>query len=32
VGDFLGPTERESNRFQADAFRALRIDVAALLQ
>jgi hypothetical protein len=32
VGDFLGPTERESNRFQADAFRALRIDIAALLQ
>jgi hypothetical protein len=32
VGDFLGPTERESNRFNADAFRALRIDVAALLQ
>jgi hypothetical protein len=32
VSDFLGPTERESNRFQADAFRALRIDVAALLQ
>jgi hypothetical protein len=32
VGDFLGPTERESNRFQADAFRALRLDVAALLQ
>lgn len=32
VGDFLGPTEREANRFNADAFRALRQDVAALLQ
>ncbi len=32
VGDFLGPTERESNRFNADAFRALRQDVAAILQ
>jgi hypothetical protein len=32
VGDFLGPSEREANRFNADAFRALRIDVAALLQ
>jgi hypothetical protein len=32
VGDFLGPSEREANRFNADAFRALRADVAALLQ
>jgi hypothetical protein len=32
VGDFLGPSEREANRFNADAFRALRIDVAAILQ
>ena len=32
VGDFLGPSEREANRFNADAFRALRLDVAALLQ
>jgi hypothetical protein len=32
VGDFLGPSEREANRFNADAFRALRTDVAALLQ
>jgi hypothetical protein len=32
VGDFLGPSEREANRFNADAFRALRQDVAALLQ
>ena len=32
VGDFLGPSEREANRFNADAFRALRIDVATLLQ
>ena len=32
VGDFLGPSEREANRFNADAFRALRIDVAAVLQ
>jgi len=31
VGDFLGPSEREANRFNADAFRALRLDVAALL-
>ncbi|MFL5544480.1 MAG: hypothetical protein ACJ792_07230, partial [Gemmatimonadaceae bacterium] len=31
VGDFLGPSEREANRFNADAFRALRIDVADLL-
>ncbi len=31
VGDFLGPSEREANRFNADAFRALRQDVAALL-
>lgn len=32
VGDFLGPSEREANRFNADAFRALRADVSALLQ
>lgn len=32
VGDFLGPTEREANRFNADVFRALRADVAAILQ
>jgi hypothetical protein len=32
VGDFLGPSEREANRFNADAFRALRSDVATLLQ
>jgi hypothetical protein len=32
VGEFLGPSEREANRFNADAFRALRQDVAALLQ
>jgi hypothetical protein len=32
VGDFLGPTEREANRFNADVFRALRTDVAAILQ
>lgn len=32
VGDFLGPSEREANRFNADAFRALRADVTALLQ
>ena len=32
VGDFLGPSKREANRFNADAFRALRIDVAAILQ
>ena len=32
VGDFLGPSEIEANRFNADAFRALRIDLAALLQ
>jgi hypothetical protein len=32
VGDFLGASEREANRFNADAFRALRLDVAALLQ
>jgi hypothetical protein len=32
VGDFLGPSEREANRFNADAYRALRIDVAAILQ
>jgi len=32
VGDFLGPSEREANRFNADTFRALRADVAVLLQ
>jgi hypothetical protein len=32
VGDFLGPSEREANRFNADAFRALRADFFALLQ
>jgi hypothetical protein len=32
VGDFLGPSEREANRFNADAFGALRQDVATLLQ
>jgi hypothetical protein len=32
VGDFLGPSEREANRFNADVYRALRIDVATLLQ
>jgi hypothetical protein len=32
VGDFLGPSEREANRFNADAFRALRADFAALFQ
>lgn len=32
VGDFLGPSEREANRFNADAFRALRIDIAELLR
>jgi len=32
VGDFLGPSEREANRFNADTFRALRADVSALLQ
>jgi len=32
VGDFLGPSEREANRFNADVFRALRIDIAAILQ
>lgn len=32
VGDFQGPSEREANRFSADAFRALRGDVASLLQ
>ena len=32
VGDFLGPTEREANRFNADVFRALRADVAAILR
>jgi hypothetical protein len=31
VGDFLGPSEREANRFNADAFRALRIDIADIL-
>jgi len=32
VGDFLGASEREANRFNADAFRGLRQDVAAILQ
>jgi len=32
VGDFLGPSEREANRFNADAFRALRSDVADILK
>jgi hypothetical protein len=32
VGDFLGPSEQEANRFNADVYRALRIDVATLLQ
>ncbi len=32
VGDFLGASEREANRFNADAFRALRADVSSLLQ
>ncbi len=32
VGDFLGPSEREANRFNADAFRALRADITALFQ
>ncbi|MFL5481212.1 MAG: hypothetical protein ACJ8AK_03410 [Gemmatimonadaceae bacterium] len=32
VGDFLGPSEREANRFNADAFRALRADVADVLK
>jgi hypothetical protein len=32
VGDFLGASEREANRFNSDAFRALREDVAALLR
>ncbi len=32
VGDFLGPSEREANRFNADAFRALRADLGAILQ
>ena len=32
VGDFLGPSEREANRFNADAFRALRADVAEILR
>jgi hypothetical protein len=32
VGDFLGPSERQANRFNADAFRALRADIAAILQ
>ena len=31
VGDFLGPAEREANRFNAEAFRALRQDIAAIL-
>ena len=32
VGDFLGPSEREANRFNADAFRALRADIAEILK
>ena len=32
VGDFLGPSEREANRFNADALRALRADVSSLLE
>jgi hypothetical protein len=32
VGDFLGPSEREANRFNAEAFRALRSDVTSILQ
>jgi hypothetical protein len=32
VSDFLGPSEREANRFNADAFRALRADVTAMLR
>lgn len=32
VGDFLGPAEREANRFDAEAFRAIRADVADLLR
>lgn len=32
VGDFLGPSEREANRFNADALRALRADVNSLLE
>ena len=32
VGDFLGPSEREANRFNADAFRALRADVTSLVE
>src|SRR5438105_3007143 len=32
VGDFLGASEREANRFNADTFRALRLDVGALFQ
>ncbi len=31
VGDFLGPTEREANRFNAEVFRALRQDIAGIL-
>jgi hypothetical protein len=32
VGDFLGPAERQANRFNAEVFRALRADVAELLR
>lgn len=32
VADFLGPSEREANRFNADAFRALRADVSDILK
>ncbi len=31
VGDFLGPAEKEANRFNAETFRALRADIASLL-
>jgi hypothetical protein len=32
VGDFLGPAERQANRFNADAFQALRADISAILR
>lgn len=31
MSDFLGPSEKEANRFNADVFRALRADIAAIL-
>jgi len=31
VGDFLGPTEREANKFNAEVFRALRQDISGIL-